>query len=55
MQLTSDEPMQDPDISWLEFSFIAPSSANGAMLEICTQYEPVAGKWQPRAGAPEPS
>jgi len=46
--LTSAEPMQDPDIPWLEFTFVAPSSANGAMLEVCTRYEPVDGRWEPR-------
>jgi len=49
VRMTSDRPMSDPDIPWLEFSFVAPSSANGAMLEVCTRYTPVDGRWEPRA------
>lgn len=47
MQLTSPHPMQDPAIPWLDFTFIAPESANGAMIEICSPYRPVDGRWEP--------
>ena len=47
IKLTSEAPMNDPGIPWLEFSFVAPSNANGAMLELCTRYTAVSGRWEP--------
>jgi methylmalonyl-CoA/ethylmalonyl-CoA epimerase len=51
LRLTSEEPMVDPGIPWLDFTFIAPDSANGTMIEICSPYEPVDGRWQPAQAA----
>lgn len=51
LRLTSDAPMRDPGIPWLEFTFVAPDSANGTMIEICSEYEPIDGQWQPSAAA----
>lgn len=51
VRLTSETTMSDPDVPWLQFTFVAPGSANGAMLEICSQYEPVDGRWEPRAAS----
>jgi hypothetical protein len=43
--------MVDPGIPWLDFTFIAPDSANGTMIEVCSPYEPVDGRWQPAQAA----
>jgi methylmalonyl-CoA/ethylmalonyl-CoA epimerase len=48
VRLTSGTTMQDPGMPWMEFTFVAPDSANGALLELCTQYEAVDGRWEPR-------
>jgi methylmalonyl-CoA/ethylmalonyl-CoA epimerase len=48
VRLTSETTMQDPGMPWMEFTFVAPDSANGALLELCTQYEAVDGRWEPR-------
>jgi methylmalonyl-CoA/ethylmalonyl-CoA epimerase len=50
VRLTSDTTMGDPSMPWMEFTFVAPSAANGAMLEICSPYRAVDGHWEPRDG-----
>jgi methylmalonyl-CoA/ethylmalonyl-CoA epimerase len=50
IKLTSEAPMNDPGIPWLEFSFVAPSEANGALLELCTRYTAAQGRWEPADG-----
>jgi methylmalonyl-CoA/ethylmalonyl-CoA epimerase len=49
VRLTSETTMSDPSMPWMSFTFVAPDAANGAMLEICSQYEAVDGRWEPRA------
>jgi methylmalonyl-CoA/ethylmalonyl-CoA epimerase len=49
VRLTSETTMGDPSMPWMEFTFVAPDAANGAMLEICSQYKAVDGRWEPRA------
>ena len=48
VRLTSETLMTDPDMPWQQFTFVAPDSANGALLEVCTQYRAVDGRWEPR-------
>lgn len=55
MQLTSREPLIAPTVPWLEAMFIAPSSPSGTLVEVCTTYEPVDGRWEPAAGIGEKS
>ncbi len=47
--LTSEAPLADPALPWQHFTFIAPAVANGVMVEVCTGYQPVAGRWEPSA------
>ncbi len=45
LRFTTDELMADPALPWQRFTFIAPASANGIMIEVCCPYRAVDGRW----------
>jgi methylmalonyl-CoA/ethylmalonyl-CoA epimerase len=51
IQLTSTEISVDPTKPWQGWTFIAPGSSHGTLLELAYPYKPVDGKWEPVEGA----
>ena len=54
VDLTSEELSQDPQVPWQWWTFIAPSSSHGLLVEVAYPYEAVDGKWEPGEGVPVP-
>jgi methylmalonyl-CoA/ethylmalonyl-CoA epimerase len=45
--LTSEELAQDPQLAWQYWTFIAPRSSHGPLIEVAYPYVPVDGRWEP--------
>lgn len=45
--LTSRELSQDPILPWQWWTFIAPESSHGLLVEVAYPYRPVDGRWEP--------
>jgi methylmalonyl-CoA/ethylmalonyl-CoA epimerase len=45
--LTSTELSQDPTLAWQWWTFIAPRSSHGPLVELAYPYRPVNGQWEP--------
>lgn len=53
VQLTSTELSQDPSLPWQWWTFVAPKSSHGPLIELAYPYVPVEGRWEPGERAPE--
>ena len=51
VKLTSAELTQDPARDWQAWTFIAPESSHGPLVELAYPYEAVDGRWQPVEGS----
>jgi methylmalonyl-CoA/ethylmalonyl-CoA epimerase len=47
IQLTSKEISVDPAAPWQGWTFIAPASSHGCLIELAYPYKPVDGRWEP--------
>jgi methylmalonyl-CoA/ethylmalonyl-CoA epimerase len=45
--LTSKELSQDPLLPWQHWTFVAPESSHGLLVEVAYPYRPVDGRWEP--------
>lgn len=45
--VTSTELSQDPILPWQHWTFVAPESATGLLVEVAYPYTPVDGRWEP--------
>jgi len=45
--LTTKRVWQDPGLPWQWWTFIAPESTHGPLVEVAHPYRPVNGKWEP--------
>jgi methylmalonyl-CoA/ethylmalonyl-CoA epimerase len=50
VQLTSKELSQDPLLPWQHWTFVAPESSHGLLVEVAYPYRPVDGRWEPAKG-----
>jgi methylmalonyl-CoA/ethylmalonyl-CoA epimerase len=55
VKLTSTELSQDPTRDWQAWTFIAPESSHGPLIELAYPYRPVDGRWEPQEEAPAAS
>jgi methylmalonyl-CoA/ethylmalonyl-CoA epimerase len=54
VDLTSTELSQDPQVPWQHWTFVAPTTSHGLLVEVAYPYEAVDGKWEPGEGVPVP-
>ncbi len=47
VKLTSTELTQDPARAWQAWTFVAPESSHGPLVELAYPYRAVAGRWEP--------
>jgi methylmalonyl-CoA/ethylmalonyl-CoA epimerase len=47
VKLTSRELSQDPLLPWQHWTFVAPESASGVLVELAYPYRAVDGRWEP--------
>lgn len=47
VKLTSGELTSDESMPWQAWTFVAPQSGSGVLIELAYPYEPVDGKWTP--------
>ena len=55
VKLTSKELQNDPGMPWQHWTFIAPESSHGPLIELAYPYRPVNGVWEPGEGVPTAS
>lgn len=53
VKVTSTELQQDPLLPWQHWTFVAPSSSHGLLVEVARNYRAVEGRWEPGAGVEE--
>jgi methylmalonyl-CoA/ethylmalonyl-CoA epimerase len=46
VRLTSTELSHDPQLPWQYWTFIAPASSHGPLVELAYPYRPVDGRWE---------
>jgi len=47
VKLTSTELSQDPARAWQAWTFVAPESSHGPLVELAYPYKAVDGRWEP--------
>jgi methylmalonyl-CoA/ethylmalonyl-CoA epimerase len=47
VKLTSEELSQDPILPWQHWTFVAPESSHGLLVEVAYPYRAVDGRWEP--------
>ncbi len=47
VKVTSEELSQDPILPWQHWTFVAPESSHGLLVEVAYPYRPVDGRWEP--------
>ena len=47
VKLTSTELTQDPTRAWQAWTFVAPESSHGPLVELAYPYRAVGGRWEP--------
>lgn len=47
VEVTSTELQQDPLLPWQHWTFVAPSSSHGLLVEVARPYRAVEGRWEP--------
>ena len=47
VELTSSELASDPTMPWQAWTFVAPRSGTGLLIELAYPYAPVDGEWTP--------
>lgn len=50
INLTSGELSVDPDMPWQAWTFVAPESSHGPLIELAYPYRSVDGRWEPGEG-----
>jgi methylmalonyl-CoA/ethylmalonyl-CoA epimerase len=50
VKVTSTELTQDPLLPWQHWTFVAPESSHGLLVEVAYPYTAVDGRWEPGPG-----
>jgi methylmalonyl-CoA/ethylmalonyl-CoA epimerase len=51
VDLTSEDLSRDPQMPWQHWTFIAPTTSHGVLVEVAYPYRAVDGRWEPGEGA----